>query len=242
MLARRGLSEPLLGTTKHIHYIKRVIEQDTWVSVATWIPNTRFFMQQSRWSECGIAWTVGGGGEDGRSAEKTEDHFSMLPDGWIPDDSVEFFQLFIIHLTKKWSDLCNEAEEHLSDRVSCYHYPPAAILTDCRAQRTTQLQSQGRSEMVKLLAEDSQNLAELCRCIRSQVRDARKFIADDGHSLGAGVERRALKTIESFAGIEDQLHGLDQTIRDLLQLVSAYACTPTGILAANSIGIRLGLD
>lgn len=45
-------------------------------------------------------------------------------------------------------------------------------------------------------------------------------------ALGVGMERRALEAIESLTDIEDQIKALDQTIRDLLQLVNTSAPSP----------------
>lgn len=49
---------------------------------------------------------------------KSIDHFSMLPYGWIPDNSADFFTQFILNLKDRWLRLCSLAEEHLSKRVS----------------------------------------------------------------------------------------------------------------------------
>ncbi|KAG8349560.1 hypothetical protein FVEN_g12258 [Fusarium venenatum] len=51
-------------------------------------------------------------------------------------------------------------------------------------QRMKQLQEKGRSEMIDDLAGDAKNLAELRRCLRTQVHDAKTFIMDYGRSRG----------------------------------------------------------
>jgi hypothetical protein len=48
----------------------------------------------------------------------SKDHFSMLPSGWIPRDGLDFFAQFLRHLQKKWLDVCDLGEQHLTDCVS----------------------------------------------------------------------------------------------------------------------------
>ncbi|RGP71766.1 ankyrin repeat [Fusarium sporotrichioides] len=174
------------------------------VAITVWVPYTRMFMKISGWDECGIAWTIGGIGEDGGLSQKTRHHFSMLPDGWIPESGVRFFEQLIVYLTTKWSELCDGAEDHLSER------------------RMKQLQEKGRSEMIDDLAGDAKNLAELRRCLRSQVYDAKIFIKDYERSQGADLDQQVLKAIERFAKIDVMLQELDQTIKYLLQLEFAW--------------------
>ncbi|CEI68136.1 unnamed protein product [Fusarium venenatum] len=83
-------------------------------------------------------------------------------------------------------------------------------------QRMKQLQEKGRSEMIDDLAGDAKNLAELRRCLRTQVHDAKTFIMDYGRSRGVDVDQQAIGSIEGFAKVDDLLRELDQTIRDLL--------------------------
>jgi hypothetical protein len=69
--------------------------------------------------ECSIGWTISQRkSTDGRQCWKTVDHFSMLPHGWIPDNGVDFFRQFLLHLEDNWQSLCNRAHEHLSELVS----------------------------------------------------------------------------------------------------------------------------
>jgi len=52
------------------------------------------------------------------------DHYSTLPDGWIPNGSADFFRLFILHLKKKWLGLCNIGDTYLTESVSSHPIYP----------------------------------------------------------------------------------------------------------------------
>ncbi|KAF5611242.1 ankyrin repeat-containing protein, partial [Fusarium sp. NRRL 25303] len=205
-LIRHKLQNILPKSNKHIYTAKAFTQQDSLaaVAVAVWVPHTRMFTQSSGWDECGIAWTIGDIVEDLGFGQKTKYHISMLPDGWIPQNGIDFFQQLILHLTARWSELCTGAEDHLSER------------------RMKQLQEKGRLEIINDLAGDAKNLAELRRCLRTQVLEAKIFVEDYGRSQGVDVDGQAFKTIESFAKIDNLLQELDQTIRDLLQLEFAW--------------------
>lgn len=86
-----------------------------------------------------------------------------------------------------------------------------------------QLRTKGRSDIINDLAQDAKNLAELRHCLRTQVQDAKFFLEDYERSQGVGADRQALKTIEAFAESDVLLQELDQTVRDLLQLVRTCA-------------------
>lgn len=53
------------------------------------------------------------------------DHFSTLPYGWMPDDGVDFVKQILEHLTGRWMQLCDQAEDHLATCVSPHHPNPA---------------------------------------------------------------------------------------------------------------------
>ena len=74
--------------------------------------------------------------------------------------------------------------------------------------------------MINDLAGDAKNVAKLRHCLRAQVRDAKSFFNHYDRSLSVEVDQISLETVETFARIDDLLQELDQTIRDLLQLVS----------------------
>ncbi|KAH7220436.1 uncharacterized protein BKA55DRAFT_697488 [Fusarium redolens] len=146
-------------------------------------------------------------GEDSGSARKTKDdrYFSMLQDGWIPEDGIELFQQFLVHLTARWSELCSQFEDYLS------------------RLRLNQLESKGESpETISHFAENALHIAKLRRFFQGQVRGAREFSIDLGCRYGAGKERRTLEEIHRFADVDRQLQSLGQRIRDLLQLEFAW--------------------
>lgn len=66
-----------------------------------------------------IAWTLL---PTKKSADETQwetiDHLSMLNDGWIPSDGIEFFGRFICSLRENWTNLCHRGEEHFDQCVS----------------------------------------------------------------------------------------------------------------------------
>lgn len=75
------------------------------------------FKGHDEWEECQIVWTTADFDPHTISTQKTKDHFSMLPNGWIPDNGLDFFTQLVVYLTEKWLNVCKEGEEHLSERV-----------------------------------------------------------------------------------------------------------------------------
>lgn len=82
------------------------------------VPN--FTLGQIIWEGCGVGWTSDDLEKSSGSPQKTKDYqyYSMLQDGWIPDDGIELFQQFLVHLTRRWLDLCDQFEHYLSGLVS----------------------------------------------------------------------------------------------------------------------------
>lgn len=77
------------------------------------------FSDSEAWEKLAITWTM----VPLRSSHRTSgwisvDHFSMLQNGWIPKDNVEFVTHFVSSLNEKWFHLCDRADEHLARRVS----------------------------------------------------------------------------------------------------------------------------
>jgi hypothetical protein len=72
------------------------------------------------WKGCGVGWTLDNFERSSGSTGKTKNHqyYSMLQDSWIPDDGIELFQQFLAHLTRRWLDMCDQFEDHLSHLVS----------------------------------------------------------------------------------------------------------------------------
>jgi hypothetical protein len=82
-------------------------------------PHAKNPFEMIMWCEYRIAWIM----IDGKRANTAQrwmamHYFSMLPYGWIPDNGVDFFVLFISFLEKKWLHLCDLGEEELNECVS----------------------------------------------------------------------------------------------------------------------------
>lgn len=58
-----------------------------------------------------------GANENSKPIFRSEDFRSTLSIGWIPENGVDFFTLFIIDLHKKWRVLLEQADIHLSGNV-----------------------------------------------------------------------------------------------------------------------------
>lgn len=82
-------------------------------------------------------------------------------------------------------------------------------------------------------------IAKLRRSLRGQVRGARQFTMNLVRQYGTGREQGMVAEINAFADVGQQLQSLDQTVRDLLQLVSHLARFS---ITANESGIRLGFN
>lgn len=96
---------------------------DVRISVAVSVPTASIFDKYAgddeKFETWGIAWSMAARTAGGQSSDwVTKDHFSMLPNGWIPHDSLDFFQQFVTHLTKEWSDMAEEAKGHLRIQAS----------------------------------------------------------------------------------------------------------------------------
>ncbi|KAJ4129487.1 hypothetical protein NW765_016360 [Fusarium oxysporum] len=173
------------------------------------VPNFKLGPEKGQiiWEGCGVGWTLDDLEKSSGSPQKTKDYqyYSMLQDGWIPDDGIELFQQFLVHLTRRWLDLCDQFEDHLS------------------RLRLDQLESHGKSpETISHLAKNALHIAKLRRSLQGQVRGARQFTVDLGGQYGAGKEQEIIGEINVFADVGQQLQSLDQTVRDLLQLEFAW--------------------
>lgn len=59
---------------------------------------------------------------DSKPVFRSEDFRSTIDIGWIPENGVDFFTLFIVDLHKKWRALFDEADSHLSLNVGGLKY------------------------------------------------------------------------------------------------------------------------
>lgn len=58
-----------------------------------------------------------GANEDSKPIFRSEDFRSTFNIGWIPENGIDFFTLFIIDLHKRWRVLLEQADIHLSKNV-----------------------------------------------------------------------------------------------------------------------------
>jgi hypothetical protein len=90
--------------------------------VAVWFPARQDPDQKHgnmpRWVKRAIAWTMIPPKNPSGGPSKSINHLSTLPDGWIPDDGVDFFKQFILCLKDRWFTECNLAEGDQAKRVS----------------------------------------------------------------------------------------------------------------------------
>jgi ankyrin repeat protein len=93
------------------------------VYLAVWFPAGRSStascgLQFPDWGKLAISWTAVPPSPSNYAAGwKSVDHFSMLPYGWIPKDSIECFTMFMDCLEQRWVRVCEIVEEHLSHGV-----------------------------------------------------------------------------------------------------------------------------
>lgn len=45
-------------------------------------------------------------------------YFSTLPYGWIPEDGVDIFRQFFVHIKTEWLELCHKFGDYLAKRVN----------------------------------------------------------------------------------------------------------------------------
>ncbi|KIL88327.1 hypothetical protein FAVG1_08406 [Fusarium avenaceum] len=141
-----------MGMVSNYHYDSK---RSTAFAVAL-VPNFQLAPKTAQfisWEGCGVGWTLDDFERSSGSTGKAKDHryYSMLQDSWIPDNGIELFQLFLAHLARRWLDLCDQFEEHLS------------------RLRSEQLESHGkRPETIACLAENALHIAKLRRSLRGQ--------------------------------------------------------------------------
>lgn len=115
-------NEPLEPYKLHISLPMETGSQRVDVSISLWFPvgeqASRKYFSIHGGNQCRIAWNILRPVDPERSPWRSTVYFSTLPYGWIPDDGIHFFNLFIVYLKGRWVDLCQQAEEHLSTRVS----------------------------------------------------------------------------------------------------------------------------
>ncbi|KAJ2986733.1 hypothetical protein NUW58_g4888 [Xylaria curta] len=194
------------------------------VSVSLWFPyeqhpsSKHFSMPEG--VKCRIAWKIIRPTDPNNEPWRPIAYFSMLPNGWIPNDGLDFFKQFLFHLCGIWLELCQQADKHLTE------------------SRLNQLLSEGKSpDLMRRLAKDAQKWVELRGILRDQIREAKKFITDYCQYYNANniPDDLRLETEEMEQNINNRIGKLDQTSRDLLQIEFAWAS-----ITETRISTRLG--
>lgn len=166
------------------------------------------------------------------------DYYSTLHYGHIPGDLLELCQQFLLTITKEWQEGCDNVFRALSAKVSHLNcVSPEAKgrqgqwfkVKKCQGkanfqmQRQIQIEGMGRNkEFIRLLASNAEILSTLRLYHRVQVKSAGKFATDiSNHFPNSRDFVNGL--LEDFSkGVVGDLDHLDQTLRDMLQLVSLY--------------------
>lgn len=56
-------------------------------------------------------------------------YFSTLPHGWIPEDGVDIFRQFFVHIKTQWLELCHKFDDYLAKRVCFFFFYPLIHFT-----------------------------------------------------------------------------------------------------------------
>ncbi|KNG45934.1 ankyrin repeat-containing protein [Stemphylium lycopersici] len=131
----------------------------------------------------------------------------MLPNGYVPDDGPQFLAQFLHYLSLQWYKLCNDAEDHLAE---------------CRMD---QLQAKGKSQELMLrFAQDAQTWSDLRKTWITQRRTLVEFASEycARHNSGRGLGPLLKRIGEINSRVIERLDGLDQAVRDMLQLEFAW--------------------
>ncbi|KAA8641770.1 uncharacterized protein ATNIH1004_010709 [Aspergillus tanneri] len=219
-----GSKEPLVPNKLHVSLPRKEAEGDFAVSVSLLFPaeqgSSGKYFSVPTGGKSRIAWKIRRPTNPKSEAWRPIVYFSTLPYGWIPSDGMDLFKQFIVHLKERWLGLCQQAEEHLSER------------------RLGQLSSKGKNpKLIDCLASDAQKWTELRTILLSQAREARKFVNDYCQYYNVNsIPKELMLLIDEFElSINNQIGQLDQTVRDLLQIEFAWVS-----VTETRIATRLG--
>ncbi|KAF3389537.1 Ankyrin-1 [Penicillium rolfsii] len=201
-------SKPLKPNKLQALFSPGVTRREVDVSISLWLPLEEFrshnLSRSHRSIKYCIAWKL---------VQSTNDkwipqiYFSTLPCVQTPWDGIGLFQQLIAYLRKEWSDLCKIAESHLLDSI----------------QRREQLDAKGKSpELLDRLADDARRWDDFRRSLRAQVKAASDFTTTYCKKYtSTDVPENVKRLIDEFdVDIGSRIGELDQTVRDLLQIVS----------------------
>jgi hypothetical protein len=114
--------EQLKANTLHTSLPRETDGHGVDVSVSLWFPveqdpsQKHFSLPDA--SKCRIAWKIIRPTDPSNDPWRPIVYFSMLPNGWIPHDGIDFFKQFMVYLKERWLELCQQAEGHLTKSVS----------------------------------------------------------------------------------------------------------------------------
>lgn len=112
-------------------------------------------------------------------------------------------------------------------------------------QRLDQLREKGAStEFIHDLAHDAQTWANLRNILQGQVQIANNFAAEYCHDYNEDKGLNGVqKAIDGFSdSVNREISQLDQTVRDLLQIVSMLAIVLNNHPILSRIGVCLDLE
>ncbi|KAB2105292.1 hypothetical protein AG0111_0g7058 [Alternaria gaisen] len=157
---------------------------------------------------CRITWSTSSTlNADGESRYEPTDYFSMLPSGNIPKNGLDFFAQFLSYLREVWLETCDLAEKHLAE---------------CRI---SQLEERGSNrELILRLAQNARTWADLRKILKEQTKTAQEFASNYSfrYNGNQGSDEVDMLLSDFTTTIGGRLDGLDQTVRDLLQLEFAW--------------------
>jgi hypothetical protein len=95
---------------------------------------------------------------------------------------------------------------------------------------------------MRRLAKDAQKLAELRRTLQDQIHEARKFVANYCQRYNANQTPKEVQRLDEFeVDVTNRISQLDQTIKELLQIVSKTNCFFSITYPSSSyVGVCLG--
>jgi hypothetical protein len=131
-------------------------------------------------------------------------YFSPLPNGWIADYGVDFFEQLLDQLQIKWVEHCEEGAQILA------------------ASRQHVLKKGGRDpHLIRRLLDDASLWMRLQTYLKAQVDEAYKFTSDykdlDGNEKALSKLPGVIREFDEFISV--RLERLNATSQDLIQTV-----------------------
>jgi hypothetical protein len=96
--------------------LPRATSHEVDVSISLWLPRQEFRSEPFESVKYRIAWKII---RTKNATWRSNIYFSTLPCVRAPRDGIDLFKQLIVRLNKEWIHLCDLAEKHLLERVSC---------------------------------------------------------------------------------------------------------------------------